>query len=128
MTLLRFGLNIHPNSKMDILSISLNNDFCFLILIKISLLARFLSKLNKFFFRITPRFLNVSQYIRRDVVIFLVNNLSDLSDIIFTPLNFLKIVLRLSFSKNFINSMNDILPDLAVLDSFFHSLICFFFP
>ena len=128
MTLLRFGLNIHPNSKMDILSISLNNDFRFLILIKISLLARFLSKLNKFFFRITPRFLNVSQYIRRDVVIFLVNNLSDLSDIIFTPLNFLKIVLRLSFSKNFINSMNDILPDLAVLDSFFHSLICFFFP
>lgn len=128
VTLFRFSLDIHPNSEMNIFINSFNYNFRFLILLSISLISRFISKFFKFCFCVIPVFLDVYQDLSWNIIIFDVDNCSNLIDVILTPLYFSIIILGLSLSKNFANCMNNIFSNLTILNSFFHCFVSWFSP
>jgi len=120
MALFGFGLNIHPNSKVNIFRGVRKNNFLFLILVRVSLTASWLvSKSFKLFLCVAPILFDIDQNICRNVIIFFVDDISNLLDVVLAPFDFSIIVLGLSFNKNFINRMDDIFTDLAVFYCFF---------
>jgi len=124
MALFGFGLNIHPNSKVNIFRGFRKNNFLFLILVSVSLTTSWLvSKGFKLFLCVTPILFDIDQNICRNVIIFFVDDISNLLDVVLAPCDFSIIVLRLSFNKNFINRMDDILTDLAVFYCFFDRFV-----
>lgn len=128
ISLFIFGLNIHPNSKQNVLWFLLNNNLSFLILISVSFVSRLISKLFKFFLSIAPIFLNISQNLSRNIIIFAINNVSNLSNIIFTPLNLLIVILWLCLNQYLIKSMNYIFSNLTILNCLVNRFIFLLFP
>ena len=124
MALFRLGLNIHPNSKVNIFGSFRKNNFLFLVLISVSLITSwFVSELFHLCFCVAPVLFDVNQNLGRNIIIFFVDDGSDLIDIILAPSNFLIIVLGLSLSKNFVDRMNDIFSNLAVFNCFFNGFV-----
>jgi len=129
MALFGFGLNIHPNSKVNILGSFRNNNFLFLVLISVSLIASwFVSELFHLFFGIAPVLFDVNQNLGRNIIIFCVDDGSDLVDIILAPCDFSIIVLGLSLSKNFVDRMDHIFTNLAVFNCFFDGFVLWLSP
>ena len=124
VALFGFSLNIHPNTKVNILGGFGKNNFLFLILVSVSLIASWLvSKFLHLFISIAPILFDIYQNLSRNVIIFFIDDISDLRDIILAPGNFIKVVLWLSLSKNFINRIDYIFTDLTVFYCFFDRFV-----
>jgi len=124
MTLLGFWLNVHPNPHVNILRCFWNCDFCFLVAIIISFITSwFLSIFFKLFICVVPILFNVNQNLGRNIIVLFIDGVSNLFDIVLTPLNLSIIILRLSFGKYFVNWMDYILTNLAIFYCFFDGFI-----
>jgi hypothetical protein len=98
MTLLGFGLNINPNSKVNIVGSLIEINFRFLVLICFLPISRFFSENFELFFGVVPIILNICQDLYTDVIIFLNNDLPDIRDVLLAPSYLRVVILRLSFT------------------------------
>ena len=57
----------------------------------------------------------------------MLDNVSDLLDVVLAPLDFCVVILRLGFGQKFVDRMDDVLADLAIFDSLLDRFV-FGFP